>query len=340
MWPLSSHPQYRVKLVLEGQDRAKKIDRNKKSVERKCWLVANFKRRERLYARQDGNVVGSISPRKPEDANKAKGNWRKKRSKRLYEETKKAADSFPSGKDDQTAAAQENSQASATKKDGPPKKEEPLKKAVFRSQWKKRQKHPQLRKPSHPRPRKSHGSHGNRSCRYKNRAAMREEPGGVPSLVWKGRWRENYQRRRTRPMRRSCDLQRICRFWLRGEWGRRVVFEEGDEIKVTEIDDDDGWWHGKLDGKYGAFPYNFVHLKVGHGKSTWSRRKKSCMSSTRARRATWLVHTTATPKRSQTYKGNKRFGAMPSFFDTVHSDNFQNIRNRLHKSYNCLKPTT
>jgi len=44
-----------------------------------------------------------------------------------------------------------------------------------------------------------------------------------------------------------------------------LSLKEGYEIKVTEINDDNGWWHGKLDGKYGAFPYNYVHLKVCHG---------------------------------------------------------------------------
>ena len=39
-----------------------------------------------------------------------------------------------------------------------------------------------------------------------------------------------------------------------------LSLREGEEIEVTEIDDSDGWWHGKLNGKFGAFPYNYVHL--------------------------------------------------------------------------------
>ena len=41
-----------------------------------------------------------------------------------------------------------------------------------------------------------------------------------------------------------------------------LTFKEGDVIDVTEMDDDDGWWHGKLNGKFGAFPYNYVYLTL------------------------------------------------------------------------------
>ena len=28
------------------------------------------------------------------------------------------------------------------------------------------------------------------------------------------------------------------------------------------MDDEDGWWHGRLNGKFGAFPYNYVYLTL------------------------------------------------------------------------------
>ena len=41
-----------------------------------------------------------------------------------------------------------------------------------------------------------------------------------------------------------------------------LSFKEGDIIDVTEMDDEDGWWHGRLNGKFGAFPYNYVYLTL------------------------------------------------------------------------------
>ena len=43
-----------------------------------------------------------------------------------------------------------------------------------------------------------------------------------------------------------------------------LSFKEGDVIEVTEMDDEDGWWHGKLKDKFGAFPYNYVFLTLNH----------------------------------------------------------------------------
>ena len=41
--------------------------------------------------------------------------------------------------------------------------------------------------------------------------------------------------------------------------GRELNFEAGDIIHVTDIDCKDGWWHGWLNEKWGAFPLSYVH---------------------------------------------------------------------------------
>ena len=41
-------------------------------------------------------------------------------------------------------------------------------------------------------------------------------------------------------------------------------------IGVTEMDNSDGWWHGKLeDNSWGAFPYSYVHCILNHGDDSY-----------------------------------------------------------------------
>eukprot|EP00945_MAST-04E_sp_MAST-4E-sp1_P007392 g7392.t1 len=80
---------------------------------------------------------------------------------------------------------------------------------------------------------------------------------------------EDAENKRLKAEQKDEVKRMICRafadFNYEANGDDELSLKEGYEIEVTEIDDDDGWWHGKLDGKYGAFPYNYVHLKVGHG---------------------------------------------------------------------------
>ena len=47
---------------------------------------------------------------------------------------------------------------------------------------------------------------------------------------------------------------------FRAKHPNELTFGEGTMIGVTEMDNDDGWWHGKLEsGEWGAFPYTYVH---------------------------------------------------------------------------------
>ena len=260
--------------LLEGAGPSQEeIDRNKKSVEQEIadlWQILNDESDSMLD--KDGNVVGSISPRKPGDANKAKGNWREKRSKRLYEETKKAADSFPSGKDDHTAAAQENNQASATKKAGPPKKEEPPKKAEPPKPAEEKAKtSTTLEAQPHATEEKVDTELAEtEAAAIKIQAAMR---GKRARKTFKSHLSEKGKPSKESIQEKADEADEnnpvICSafadFDYEANGDDELSLKEGDEIKVTEIDDDDGWWHGKLDGKYGAFPYNYVHLKVCHG---------------------------------------------------------------------------
>ena len=39
-------------------------------------------------------------------------------------------------------------------------------------------------------------------------------------------------------------------------------FAAGDQIQVTEMDNADGWWHGKIGDTFGAFPYGYVYCNI------------------------------------------------------------------------------
>ena len=45
---------------------------------------------------------------------------------------------------------------------------------------------------------------------------------------------------------------------------REVNFKAGEIIACTEMDNADGWWHGRVNGKWGAFPLSYVHCVVKH----------------------------------------------------------------------------
>lgn len=40
---------------------------------------------------------------------------------------------------------------------------------------------------------------------------------------------------------------------------RELGFTAGDVVACTEMDNSDGWWHGSLNGAWGAFPLTYVH---------------------------------------------------------------------------------
>ena len=49
-----------------------------------------------------------------------------------------------------------------------------------------------------------------------------------------------------------------------------LSFNEGDAIELVDQDRQDGWWQGRLNGKSGVFPSNYVRLEQGehHSSST------------------------------------------------------------------------
>ena len=46
------------------------------------------------------------------------------------------------------------------------------------------------------------------------------------------------------------------------EGAKELGFKAGDVLDVTEMENSDGWWHGSLAGKWGAFPFGYVYCNV------------------------------------------------------------------------------
>ena len=47
--------------------------------------------------------------------------------------------------------------------------------------------------------------------------------------------------------------------------GRELGIKAGDVIRVTEMKNADGWWHGRIGDKWGAFPFSYVHCVLKFG---------------------------------------------------------------------------
>ena len=45
---------------------------------------------------------------------------------------------------------------------------------------------------------------------------------------------------------------------------RELALKAGNVIEVTEMDNSDGWWHGRIGDKWGAFPFSYVHCVIRH----------------------------------------------------------------------------
>ena len=57
---------------------------------------------------------------------------------------------------------------------------------------------------------------------------------------------------------------------FKAKHNNELSFGEGVMIGVTEMDNSDGWWHGKLeDNSWGAFPYSYVHCILNHGDDSY-----------------------------------------------------------------------
>ena len=57
-----------------------------------------------------------------------------------------------------------------------------------------------------------------------------------------------------------CIARAMYKFEPVGE--TELGFNEGEKIMVTEMDNSDGWWHGKIGDKFGAFPYGYVYCNI------------------------------------------------------------------------------
>ena len=57
-----------------------------------------------------------------------------------------------------------------------------------------------------------------------------------------------------------CVAHAMYTFEAAGE--TELSFAAGDKIQVTEMDNADGWWHGKIGDTFGAFPYGYVYCNL------------------------------------------------------------------------------